>query len=228
MLPALNDSLFRLIPVADNKTTMYIPKSFHETDVAKLHDFMQQHSFATLISSGESDFIASHIPLLLDREAGQFGRLTGHLAKPNTQWQSAEGERVLIIYHGPHAYISPTWYDAQNVVPTWNYVTVHAYGVLKTIDDPGRLYEVIRATVEVYEASMPQPWSMLSPDTDFIEKLMGGIVGFDIQIDRLEGKWKLSQNHPAERREKVIHSLMASGDYESSQVASLMIEIRDV
>ncbi len=206
---------------------MYIPKSFDETDLTKLHDFMQQHSFATLISQVESDLIASHLPLLLDREAGEFGRVSGHMAKPNAQWQSAEGERVLIIYHGPHAYISPTWYAAQNVVPTWNYVTVHAYGVLKTIDDPARLYEVIRATVELYESNMSQPWSMLSPDSEFIEKLMGGIVGFDIQIDRIEGKWKLSQNHAGERREKVIRSLLAAGHYESAQVAGLMSEIQD-
>ena len=188
---------------------------------------MQQHSFATLVSQGESDLIASHLPLLLDREAGEFGRLSGHMAKPNTHWQSADGERVLIIYHGPHAYISPTWYESQNSVPTWNYVTVHAYGVLKTITDPDRLFEVIRATVDLYESHMPQPWSMLSPDSSFIEKLMGGIVGFEIQIERLEGKWKLSQNHPAERREKVIRSLLAAGDYESTQVADLMSEIQD-
>lgn len=206
---------------------MYIPKSFHETDNAKLHDFMQQHSFATLISQGESDLIASHLPLLLDRGVGQFGSLAGHMAKPNAQWQSADGERVLIIFHGPHAYISPTWYESQNTVPTWNYVTVHAYGVLKTIADPEWLYEVIRATVDLYESKMPQPWSIQTPDTAFIEKLMGGIVGFEIQIDRLEGKWKLNQNHPPERREKVIRSLLATDDPESAQVANLMSKIQD-
>ena len=105
---------------------MYIPKSFHETETTKLHDFMQQHSFATLISQGESDLIASHLPLLLDREVGQFGSLAGHMAKPNAQWQSADGERLLINVHGPHAYISPTWYESKNTVPPWNYVTVHA------------------------------------------------------------------------------------------------------
>ena len=207
---------------------MYIPKSFHETNTTKLHDFIQQHSFATLISQGESDLIASHLPLLLDRDAEPFGRLVGHMAKPNTQWQCADGERVLIIFHGPHAYISPTWYEYQNTVPTWNYVTVHAYGVLKTIADPDRLYEVIRATVELYESKMLQPWSIQAPDTAFIEKLMSGIVGFEIQIDRLEGKWKLNQNHPAERREKVIRGLLAMDDFESSQVASLMTEMKDI
>jgi len=94
--------------------------------------------------------------------------------------------------------------------------------VFKIIDDPARLYEIIRTTVDLYESKMPQPWSMLSPETDFIELLMGGIVGFDVQIDRLEGKWKLSQNHPAERREKVIRGLLATSDYESEQVAHLM------
>lgn len=206
---------------------MYIPNSFHETDLKKLHDFMQQQAFATLVSQGELDPTASHLPLLLDREAPPFGRLSGHMARPNTQWQSADGTRVLVIFHGPHAYISPTWYEAQNVVPTWNYATVHAYGVLKTIDDPARLYEIIQTTVDLYESKMPQPWSMHSPDADFIEKLMEGIVGFDVHIDRLEGKWKLSQNHPAERREKVVRSLLSAGNYESTQIASLMTEIKD-
>lgn len=174
---------------------------------------MQQHSFATLISQGGSDLVASHLPLLLDRDAMPFGRLTGHMAKPNLQSQCADRERVLIIFHGPHAYISPTWFDAQNVVPTWNYVTVHAYGGLKTIDDPERLNEVIRATVEHSESKILQPWSIHASDTAFIEKLMGGIVGFEIQIDRLEGKWKLNQNHPAERRERAICGLLAAGKY---------------
>ena len=206
---------------------MFIPNSFQETDLTKLHDFMQQQSFATLISQGELDLTASHLPLLLDREAGPFGRLSGHIARPNTQWQSADGTRVLVIFHGPHAYISPTWYEAQNVVPTWNYATVHAYGVLKTIDDPARLYKIIRTTVDLYESKMPQPWSMLSPDAKFIEKLMCAIVGFDIQIDRIEGKWKLNQHHPEERRDKVIRGLLATGDSESVQVAQLMAATKD-
>ena len=201
---------------------MYIPNNFQETDLQKLHDFMQQQSFATLISQGEHDLTASHLPLLLDREAGPFGLLSGHMARPNTQWKSADDTRVLVIFQGPHAYISPSWYETQNAVPTWNYATVHAYGVLKTIDDPVRLYEIIRTTVDLYESKMPQPWSMDSPDAEFIEKLMGGIVGFEIKIYRLEGKWKLSQNHPEERREKIICGLQERGDYESCQVAELM------
>ncbi len=188
---------------------------------------MQQHSFATLISQGEPDVTGSHLPLLLDRESGLFGLLSGHMARPNTQWQSADDTRVLVIFHGPHAYISPSWYETQNAVPTWNYAAVHAYGVLKMIDDPARLYEIIRATVDLYESKRPQPWSMDSPDAEFIEKLMGGIVGFEIEIDRLEGKWKLSQNHSAERREKVIRGLLATGDFESSQVARLMAETKE-
>ena len=201
---------------------MYSPASFQVTDLPVLHDFMQQHSFATIVSAGEPDLIASHLPLLLDEQAGALGHLFGHMARPNTHWQVADGQSVLAIFHGPHAYVSPTWCEARNVVPTWNYVAVHASGVLKTISDPAKLSFLIQSTVDRYESTMPQPWSMRSPDADFIEKLLNGIVGFEIEIQRIEGKWKLSQNHPIERREKVIQKLIATEQPASIQVAELM------
>jgi transcriptional regulator len=183
---------------------------------------MEHHSFATLISCCANEPLASHLPLLLDRSAGANGRLIGHMARPNAQGESAAGQRVLAIFHGPHAYISPSWYEAQNVVPTWNYVSVHAYGVLRLVDDHERLLEMLQRTVELYESTMPQPWSMQSPEADFLEKLLGGIVGFEIDIERLEGKWKLNQNHPAERREKVVRGLLSLGNHDAQQIATLM------
>jgi transcriptional regulator len=204
------------------KPAMYIPSAFQETDVATLQAFIEQHSFATLISSCEHEPLASHLPLLLERTAGVHGRLVGHMARANPQWQTAAGQRVLAIFHGPHAYISPRWYEARNVVPTWNYVTVHAYGVLRLVEDRERVREVLERTVERYEAKMEQPWSIELPEPEFIEKLQGGIVGFEIDIDRCEGQWKLNQNHPAERREKVIRGLEAQGDHDADQIAALM------
>jgi transcriptional regulator len=203
---------------------MYIPASFAVTDHSALHDFIESHSFATLVSHDGTAPFASHIPLLLDRDAGPHGRLIGHVARANPQWQHAGGQRVLAMFTGPHAYISPTWYAAQNVVPTWNYVAVHVYGALRPIDDHSHLLDIVRRTVAVYERNMPRPWSVDSADATFIDKLLAAIVGFEIDIDRLEGKWKLSQNHDADRRARVVQALRAQGDTDGQQIAALMAD----
>jgi transcriptional regulator len=203
---------------------MYVPASFAVTDRAVLHQFMEAHSFATLVSHDGTDPFASHVPLLLDRDAGPHGRLIGHIARANPQWKHAGGQRVLAIFSGPHAYVSPTWYEAQNVVPTWNYVAVHAYGALRLIDDRERLREIVRRTVAVYEANMPRPWSVKMPEAVFIDKLLDAIVGFEIDVDRIEGKWKLNQNHDAERRRKVVEALRAQGSADGLQIAGLMAD----
>jgi transcriptional regulator len=201
---------------------VYIPPIFLETDSVKLHDFMEQHSFATLISSQADEPVASHLPLLLDREVGTHGRLIGHMARANPHWKLAADERILAIYHGPHAYVSPGWIDAPNVVPTWNYVTVHAYGTLRVIEDRDRAHDILQRTVSRYESNREQPWSMASTDADFIEKLLVAIVGFEIEVDRLEGKWKLNQNHPLERREQIIRGLLESGRHDECDIAKLI------
>ncbi|MEI8381724.1 MAG: FMN-binding negative transcriptional regulator [Planctomycetota bacterium] len=201
---------------------MYIPPSFLETDVEKLHDFMEQHSFATLISTQADEPFASHLPLLINRDSGPCGSLIGHMARANSQWQSAAGQQILAIFHGPHAYISPGWMETQNVVPTWNYVAVHAYGVLRLIEDHDQLRQIVTRTVDHYESSRERPWSLESPDTSFIEKLLGAIVGFEIVVDQLEGKWKLNQNHPVERREQIIQGLRDTGMTDELQIADLM------
>jgi transcriptional regulator len=201
---------------------MYIPPSFLETDQTKLHDLMEQHSFATLISSHAGEPVASHLPLLLDREAGPHGRLIGHMARANSHWQTVASQRVLVIYDGPHAYVSPGWSEAQNVVPTWNYVTVHAYGTLRLIEDRDRLRDILERTVSRYESNREQPWSMASPEAEFIEKLLAAIVGFEIDVDQLEGKWKLNQNHPLERREQIMSGLRETGRPDELQIAEMM------
>lgn len=147
------------------------------------------------------------------------------MARANSQWQTAAGQQVLVIFHGPHAYVSPTWYEAQNVVPTWNYIAVHAYGLLRLVEDHDRLREIVSQTVRQYESPRPQPWSMDSPDPEFIHKLLPAIVGFEIDIERLEGKWKLNQNHPCERREKVIRGLRETGRHDELQIADWMEEM---
>ena len=201
---------------------MYIPPSFAETDLNKLHDFIEQHSFATLVSQGDANLVATHLPLLLEREAGSQGRLIGHMARANPHWQQAEGQNVLTIFNGPHAYISPSWYKVKNVVPTWNYVTVHVYGRLQLTEDRSELMNIVQRYVEFYEASMPQPWDLDSAEPNFIDGLLDAIVGFTIEIDRIEGKWKLSQNHDRQRREDVTQALKGTGSEEKQAIANLM------
>jgi transcriptional regulator len=200
---------------------MYIPAYFRKTDLAELHAFIERNSFALLVSQHEREPLASHLPLLLERNEGPQGALVGHMARANPQWEQAEGQTVLAAFSGPHAYISPSWYEAERVVPTWNYAAVHVYGALQTIQDAPALLGIVRSYVEFYERAMPRPWTFGERD-DFIEKMTQNIVGFRIPIERIEGKWKLNQNHPAERRRKVIAALERQGDENSLAIAALM------
>jgi transcriptional regulator len=200
---------------------MYIPTAFAETDPKKLFEVIEQNSFGLLISRHSDEPFATHLPLLLDRTVGSQGCLIGHMARANPQWQSAEGQNVLAVFSGPHAYVSPSWYVSDNVVPTWNYVAVHAYGTFYAVHETEALLAIVGQYVDFFEASLPRPWKF-DPASDYSRKMAGAIVGFRIEISRLEGKWKLNQNHPRERREKVVEALIASGDELSQSVAALM------
>lgn len=200
---------------------MYIPSSFAETNLSNLHDAMQAHSFATLISQTEGTLSASHLPLLLDRGAGEWGTLIGHMARANPQWKQAAGGEVLAIFSGPHAYISPTWYADSRTVPTWNYVAVHAYGRLELVENPEEMLWIVQQMVETYEANLPRPWSLQEP-AEFVNSLLAGIIGFRIRLTRLEGKWKLNQNHPPDRRRRTISALAGQTDENSQAISRLM------
>jgi transcriptional regulator len=200
---------------------MYVPSSFAETDLRTLHEAIEQHSFAILTSHAGGELFASHLPLLIDCDRGPQGTLVGHMARANPQWRSAAGQQVLAIFSGPHSYISPTWYEAERGVPTWNYVAVHAYGRLELIDDPAESLALLRRTVEHYESAFPRPWQIDAP-LDFVEQLAAQIVAYQIPIERLEGKWKLNQNHPPERRQKVVAALEAQGGEHAREIARLM------
>jgi transcriptional regulator len=200
---------------------MYVPVAFAETDLSKLHDFIEQNSFGLLVSQVDDLPFATHLPFLLERTTGPHGALVGHVARANPQWQAAAGRRALAIFSGAHAYISPSWYEAQQVVPTWNYAAVHAYGPVQVIEDEGALLEVVQRMVRVYEQARPQPWSF-DGSTTFVKRLLAQIVGFRIEIEKIEGKFKLNQNHPVERRHKVVQALRQQGDENAQAIASLM------
>lgn len=199
---------------------MYIPAAFVESDLSKLHDFVEQHSFGLLVSQIAGQPFATHIPFLLDRAAGPKGSLMGHVARPNRHWQCGE-QTALAVFSGPHAYISPTWYEAEQVVPTWNYTAVHAYGRLQIVEDEAELLEIVQRTVGVYESGMSRPWSF-DPSSTFSQRMLGQIVGFRIEIESIEGKWKLNQNHPVERRANVVQALRERHDHNSVAIADLM------
>ncbi|HEX3149410.1 MAG TPA: FMN-binding negative transcriptional regulator [Gemmataceae bacterium] len=200
---------------------MYVPAHFAESDLGVLHQFIEEHPFGLLISQQDGLPFATHLPFLLDRAAGPNGTLLGHVARQNPQWQQLVGQQVLAVFHGTHAYISPTWYATDQTVPTWNYVAVHAYGTVELIEEPAVLVELVRELTRVAEQSMPTPWSF-DPADPFVHKLAAQIVGFRITITNLEGKWKLNQNHPRERRQQVIDALRAQGDGNAVGIAELM------
>jgi transcriptional regulator len=200
---------------------MYIPTAFQEGDEGKPLDFIERNSFGVLVSQADQEPFATHLPFLLDRAAGPRGHLIGHLARANPQWRTAEGQSVLAIFSGPHAYISPSWYDADEVVPTWNYVAVHVYGTFRLIHDPDRLVEILRDFVNRYEAPLPRPWKF-DPASAFAQKMMKAVVGFRVEISRIEGKWKLNQNRPEEQRQRVRATLRGFPDENSQAIARLM------
>ena len=200
---------------------MYIPTAFAETDLTKLHDFIEQNSFGLLVSQIEGLPSATHLPFLLERTTGPHGALVGHMARANPQWREAGGQTALASFSGPHAYISPSWYEEEQVVPTWNYLAVHAYGRVEVIEDEGALLDIVERSVRVYEQAMPRPWSF-DPSSTFVKRLVTQIVGFRIKVQKIEGKWKLNQNHPVERRQKVVRALQQQGGENAQAIATVM------
>jgi transcriptional regulator len=203
---------------------VYVPAAFAEPETTRLHEFMQRHSFAVITSYGDRGLFASHLPVLLEAgtETGPYGRLLGHMARANAQWRSVKGE-VLVVFSGPHAYVSPAWYEEGGTVPTWNYVAVHAYGTFHAVEDRDELLGILRRSVAVHEGPRPEPWSF-EESGPHVEGLLRAIVGFRVEITRLEGKWKLSQNHSEGRRRKVMRALEAQADDDSRAIARLMSE----
>src|SRR5579884_2986746 len=142
---------------------MYIPKAFRQDDLATLHKLMRECSFATLITQQDGTPLATHLPFILDAERGPYGTLFGHIARANSQWHTfEEGQEALVIFQGPHAYITPSWYEAKLAVPTWNYAVVHAYGVPRLIEDKTVLSGLLQTLVQTYEAGFETPWTFES------------------------------------------------------------------
>ena len=204
---------------------VYLPPAFTETRAEVLLEHIERHDFGLLVSHGKEGLIASQIPFLLERRDGRL-YLQGHLARANPQLADLDGAgEALAIFEGPHAYISPSWYQPGPAVPTWNYATVHAYGAARTIADPGWLRDFVRRLTKRHEAREPAPpWRMADLPEAYIASMLTGIVGVEIAVSRLDGKFKLSQNRPAADRPRIIAALEGREDADSRAVAELMRE----
>ncbi len=204
---------------------MYIPAWFHEENRAVLHDLMRQFSFATLVTqtaNGASELFASHLPFLLNAETGEQGTLRAHLALANPQWRDCAGEHeVLVVFQGPHAYISPAWVVKHPSVPTWNYAVVHAYGIPRLLSHE-ELLATLEDTVTLYESGFAQPWTMEELSANYVDGMARGIVGIEIALTRLEGKFKLSQNRSEADRAGIITHLRQSGHASDVETADWM------
>ncbi len=205
---------------------MYRPAAFRQDDLTALHAQIDSTGLALLTSNGTAGLQATHLPLLLEPEEGEFGTLYGHFARANPHWQDLAGLEALAVFAGPDAYVHPGWYPGKaehgQVVPTWNYIAVHAWGQVETFDDPERLRELLTRLTARHEASRPRPWSLDDAPAEYLERMLRAIVGFALPIHRLEGQWKLSQNRQPADHAGVRQGLAASANPRDRELAARM------
>jgi transcriptional regulator len=206
---------------------MYLPKYFEETNTGALHGLIRVCPFGTLITHAANGIEANHLPFELAPEPGPFGTLRAHVARANPVWREALPEsEALIIFQGPAGYISPSWYPTKQqsgeVVPTWNYAVVHARGPVRFIEDRQWLRGLVTRLTDRHEAGSAEPWHVSDAPAPFIEQLLGAIVGIEIPIRSLQGKWKLSQNRPPADRQGVVQGLSALGNDAAARLAKMI------
>jgi transcriptional regulator len=208
---------------------MYLPKHFEETRVQVLHELIHAHPLGALVVLTSAGLEANHIPLEVDPDPAPFGTLRGHIARANPLWRdSARDTEALVLFQGPGTYISPAWYatkqETGKVVPTWNYAVVHAHGPVRFIDDRAWLRAFVEQLTNRHEAARPEPWRITDAPADFIDKQLGAIIGLEIPITRLVGKWKVSQNRPPQDREGAVEGLSREGGDAGAAMARLIRE----
>ncbi len=207
---------------------MYVPPAFREERLPVLHEAMRAAGLVTLVTVTAQGPFASHLPMMLDADEGPYGTLHGHVARANAQWRdSLPSVPALAIFAGPDAYVSPSWYPSKQehgrVVPTWNYVTVHATGPAEFYDDADRLHRLVTKLTERHETGRPAPWATSDAPPDFMASQLKGIVGVALRIERLEGKWKLSQNRALPDRQGVVAGLANEPDGQATREAMLAL-----
>ncbi len=198
---------------------MYVPAHFSEPRVEVLHEALRGGGLATLVTTGPGGLDASHLPLLLEPGPGPLGRLVGHVARANPQWSATpDGSAALAIVLGPDAYVTPSWYPSKResgrVVPTWNYLAIHAHGTVRFFEDRARLLDLVTRLTDRHEGARPHPWKVSDAPPEYVEAMLQGIVGVELTLTRLEGKWKVSQNRSEADRRGVEEGLRAEGQEE--------------
>ncbi|SCY90333.1 FMN-binding negative transcriptional regulator [Microvirga guangxiensis] len=206
---------------------MYQPPHFREDRLEVQHALIKSHPLGLLVTCGTSGLIANPLPFALDETASPYGTLRAHLSRANPQWRDFDpAQEVLVVFQGTETYITPSWYEAKRehgkVVPTWNYAIVQAYGHMRVMDDPQWLLHQVAAMTSAQEAVRQEPWSVSDAPADFLAAQLKGIVGVEIEITRIEGKWKVSQNKPETDRRGVAQGLRGSGDEASLRMADLV------
>lgn len=206
---------------------MYVPAHFEESKIEVLHALIVTHPLATLVTMTSNGINANHIPLHLVKDKGQYGTLQGHVARANPVWSDIDNDvETLIIFQGPNSYITPSWYPTKQehgkVVPTWNYVTVHAYGKLRVIDDPVWVKSQLELLTAQQEASFDRPWVVSDAPVEFTDKMISAIVGVEILVTKLTGKWKVSQNQPKLNQTGVVEGLKSLNTTEATNVSALV------
>ena len=210
---------------------MYLPQQFEETDISVLHALIRAHPLGAWVTLTGDGLAANHLPFLLDAARGTHGTLYGHVARANPVWKALSGAApavvpAVVMFQGAEAYITPSWYPSKQehgkAVPTWNYAVVHAHGRPRAIEDRGWLLQHVSQLTAQQEAGRAQPWQVTDAPADYIERMLGAIVGIEIPVERLEGKWKVSQNRPEADRLGVVAGLQARGDEASQAMAGLV------
>ena len=205
---------------------MYVPPAFQENDTAALHAAIRAAKLATLITATAEGLIGTPLPMILNETEGPHGTLYGHVARANPQWKLATTGDAMAVFMGPDAYVTPSWYatkrETGKVVPTWNYVAVHAYGPVEFFEDTERLRDVVTRLTHLHEGSRAEPWAVTDAPETFIQSQLRGIVGLRMPITRIDGKRKMSQNRSTEDRAGVVDGLSASGDAADRAVAKLI------
>ncbi|TYS58170.1 FMN-binding negative transcriptional regulator [Sutcliffiella horikoshii] len=200
---------------------MYIPKQFRKEETSDIVQFIRANSFGVLFSQHDGLPTATHLPFILSAEEDGSITLLSHMAKANPQWKTLDSKDALVVFNGPHAYISASWYEEENTVSTWNYLSAHASGKVEILQDEQSLLHILKEATDFYEKGMENPWR-LEDNLETVESMLGGIVGLRIRVQNLQGKWKLNQHHSTERKERVVQQLKKQPHYDSIEIARLM------
>lgn len=211
---------------------MYVPSCFEESRTDVLRSLVQQHSLGTLVTLSADGIEANHVPFVFDPEPAPYGTLRAHVARSNPVWRDFSADLdVLVVFQGAQSYISPSLYATKKtdgrVVPTYNYMVVHAYGRIRVMEDAARLHDLLRRMSDHHEAGQQQPWKIDDAPAEYIERLMQAIVGIEIPVSRLIGKWKVSQNQPAENRASVAAGLREQGGDDAYVMANAVAGYRE-